>query len=487
MLRATRKPAIWAMQKTRRLGRCPLSYISLLMLVASMHAQPAPDRSGSNPLKQFSDSLQRVIARVVPALVQIEVSGYHRSDDKRSENRLISKGQSQGSGVIFDADGYIVTNAHVVEGAKRIHVLLDEKSSDSLSRWDKKQHIERFDAKLIAKFEEVDLAILKIDAKGLPTLPMANSDKVRQGQVVLAIGSPEGFKNSVSFGLISGVSRQSDADSPVVYLQTDAAINAGSSGGALVDVNGNLVGITTFMMTEGGGSEGLGFALPSRLVHLIYEELRRQGRVPHVGIGATIQGVTPLMAKGLQLPRDRGLIVADLTAGGPAEKAGLQVQDVIFALNDNVVDVLPQFAISLYDKRPGDYVKLGVLRGSRHLTLDIPLVDGSEEDDDPLDAIDTENNLAPKLGIVCASLNHRIRLGTSQTRSSSGVMVVGKMAQGELDTGLVVGDIVHSVNGVAVTGVEVLHSLQERFKSGDAVALQVERRGRLKYLAFEVE
>jgi serine protease Do len=486
MLQAAREPAFCARRETRHIGGLPLCCISLLIFVASLHAQQTPDQSGVNPLEQLSDSLQRVVAKVAPALVQIEVSGYLRTEDKRSDSHLISRGQSEASGVIFDSDGYIVTNAHVVEGAKRIRVLLDEKSRDLLSRADTKPSIERFDAKLIARFEEVDLAILKIDAKDLPTLPLADSEKVRQGQVVLAMGSPKGLKNSVSFGLISAVARQSDADRPVVYFQTDAAINPGSSGGALVDTNGNLVGITTFLITEGGGSEGLGFALPSRLVQLIFEELRVEGHVRHLGIGATIQGITPLLAKGLQLPRDRGLIVADVAPGGPAEKAGLQVQDVIFALNGNLVDVLPQFAMSLYNKRVGDHVQLEVLRDSKQLTLDIAIADSTQEDEDPLDAIDTESSLVAKLGVVCAPLKKRIRPGT-QARSDSGVIVAGEIAHSELDTGLVVGDIIRTVNGVAITSVEVLYSMLEKLKSGDAVALQIERGGKFKYITLEIE
>jgi serine protease Do len=349
---------------SKRVSAKPLGGILLpaasLLVAVSMHAQQKPQLLTVNPLEQLSDSLERVVTKVSPSIVQIEVLGYHQADDEEESAHLLVKGKTLGSGVILDSDGYIVTSAHVVEGANRISVLVDQGIPSTVSRRQESLRGKRLDGRVFGIFKEADLAILKIEAKGLPALDIADSEKVSQGQLVLAIGNPEGLKNSVSKGLISGIARERNIDGAVVYFQTDAAINSGSSGGALVDANGSLVGITTFILTEGGGSEGLGFALPSRLVYRIYQQIKTDGRVHHGDLGVRVQAITPVLAEGLHLSRDRGLIVADVVADGPADKAGLKVQDEISALDDNPVDVLPQFATYLFDKRAGDSVKLDV-------------------------------------------------------------------------------------------------------------------------------
>lgn len=463
--------------------------VGSLLVVASVHAQATPQPSIVDPLEQLSNSLQRVVTKVSPSIVQIEVSGYHRAgdDDEQSDAHLLIKGKTLGSGVILDSDGYIVTNAHVVEGGSRIRVLVDHGSLGASLRKQETSNVKRLDARLIGIFKDADLAILKIEAKGLPALDIADSEKVKQGQIVLAIGNPEGLKDSVSMGLISGIAREKNIDGSVVYLQTDAAINSGSSGGALVDVNGNLVGITTFILTEGGGSEGLGFALPSRLVYQIYHQIRADGRVHHGDVGARIQAITPELAEGLHLSRDQGLIVADVVPEGPAEKAGLKVQDEISALDDNPVEILPQFATYLFNKRAGDSVKLDIRRGSMQLKLNVPVMDSDAGHDDPLEEIDTESSLVPRLGIVCAPLNTAALSPTSHHRSGSGVLVAAKMAHSSLETGLVVGDIIRAVNGSVITTVAELRSTFETLKPGAAVALQIERRGKLRYIGLEIE
>jgi serine protease Do len=458
-----------------------------LLIAVSVHAQQKPESLTVNPLEQLSDSLQQVVTKVSPSIVQIEVSGYHHADDEEESPHLIIKGKILGSGVILDPNGYIVTNAHVVEGANRIRVLVDHESHSTVSQSQEKFGGKLLDARVFGIFKEADLAVLKIEAKGLPALDIADSEKVKQGQLVLAIGNPEGLKNSVSIGVISGIARERNIDGTVVYLQTDAAINSGSSGGALVDVNGNLVGIPTFILTEGGGSEGLGFALPSRLVYRIYQQIKADGRVHHGDLGVRVQAITPVLAEGLHLSRDRGLIVADVTQDGPADKAGLKVQDEISALDDNPVDVLPQFATYLFDKRAGDSVKLDVRRGSTQLTLNIPVVDSDTGHDDPFEVVDTESSFVPRLGIVCAPLNTAIPIPKSQLHSKSGVIVAAKMAHSGLETGLLVDDIIRAVNGTVVTSVGELRSMFETFKPGAAVALQIERRGKLKYIGFEIE
>ncbi len=239
-------------------------------------AQPNVDKTkatGTRPaeppavLQQLNSAIEQLTARISPAVVQIMVTGYGTlEENNRSQTALITREHAIGSGVIVDADGYIMTNAHVVEGAQRIHVALPMPSvefPDRLAPVGKQRVVE---ARLVGLHKETDLALLKIDQTGLPTLSLGSHRPVHQGELVFALGSPEGLENSVTMGVVSSVARQADPSRPMVYIQTDAPINPGNSGGPLVDSEGYVVGINTFILSAAGGSEGLGFAIPARIV-----------------------------------------------------------------------------------------------------------------------------------------------------------------------------------------------------------------------------
>jgi serine protease Do len=338
----------------------------------------------------------------------------------------------------------------VVDSARQLRVTLDEKLRGSHAHVVGGLASNVFDARIIGVFEEADLALVKIDATGLPTVPIANSDTVQPGQLVFALGSPEGFKNLVSMGVISAVGRDSEGDRGASFIQTDAAMNPGSSGGALVDPKGNLVGITTFMVTDHGGNEGLGFALPSKLVQSIFQELKNTGHVAYGDIGIKVQNVTPALARGLQIPQDWGIIVSDLRPGSSAENAGLQVQDLILALDGHPLATVPQFTASFYGKRVGDHVQLELLRGSRCLTFKVPVAEHAADQEKPPDAAGLERGLVAKLGVLCVPVNQQAP-SAKPFRSTSGVIVVAKLAGTDLKTELMSGDVIRSVNGTAVT------------------------------------
>jgi serine protease Do len=198
-----------------------------------------------------------------------------------------------------------MTNAHVVEGAQRIRVALPLPMGDSAGQVPvgKRRILE---ARLVGQHKETDLALLKIDETDLPTLPLVSSQRPRVGQLVFAIGSPEGLQNSVTMGVVSALARQPDPSKALTYLQTDAPINPGNSGGPLVDMNGVVLGINTFILSQGGGSEGLGFAIPARVVDFVYHSLRKYGHVHRVEIGAGAQEITPTLAEGLHLSQHMG-------------------------------------------------------------------------------------------------------------------------------------------------------------------------------------
>ena len=256
---------------------------------------------------------------------------------------------------------------------------------------------------------------------------------------MFAIGSPEGLQNSVTMGVLSALSRQPDPTKAVTYLQTDAPINPGNSGGPLVDMNGSVIGINTFILSQGGGSEGLGFAIPARIVDFVYHSLRSFGHVHRVEIGAAAQEITPDLADGLQLPQKWGVVVVDVVPGGPAAAAGLKIQDIILSADDRRVETLPSLTSALYLHRLDDPVKLVVLRGNERKTLYVPAVEYRDHMDELLDAINRENSLIPRLGILGINVSGELRKQL-ELRIPSGVVVVGRAADLILpDTGLLAG------------------------------------------------
>jgi serine protease Do len=243
--------------------------------------------------------------------------------------------------------------------------------------------------------------------------------------------------------------------------------------------------MTSFILTEGGGSDGLGFALPSGVVSLIYNKLRSDGHLYACDIGLNVQRVTATMARGLRLSSKAGLIVSDVVPDGPAEVAGIRTQDILLSVDGNPVTTAAQFVMSFYAKSPGDRVELKLLRESRSFTVTVSVRSGEDNARDPLEQLDLQGNMVGQLGIVAAPLDRKRR--AAGVRSSFGVLVAGKMANSDVRSGLAVGDLIRSVNGTGVQSVDDLQSVVRRFTSGDAVVLQVERRGRFRYLSFEAD
>jgi serine protease Do len=469
-----------------------------LALVPGLQAQapkPKPDKPADTrpdpniTLMQFNDALQQLAAKVSAGVVQILVNGYGPLEEGKGNAALIARQRAIGSGVIVDPSGYIMTNAHVVEGAQRIRVVLPmgfRVGEGPVVETEGKLRV--IDAKLVGVHKDSDLALLKINAKDLPTLPLAAGRRVIQGELVFAIGSPEGLRNTITMGVISSVARQPDPDKAMVYIQTDAPINPGNSGGPLVDVEGNVLGINTFIFSEGGGSEGLGFAIPARVVEFVYRSLRKYGHVHRSEIEAGAQTITPSMASALGLKQDYGVVISDVLPGGPAEASGLKVGDVVRAVDDHPVETLPAFMGMLYLHPAGKVLKMDVLRDGQKKTLEIPVLEESHRMDQLLDLGQTEKNLVPQLAILAVSIDDQIRPMIPELRVPSGVVVVGRAADlfGP-DIGLGNGDVIHAINNRPIDTVENLRSALKQLKPGDPVALQIERAGRLQFLAFDLE
>jgi len=447
-----------------------------------------PDESASRQtLAQFNDALESLAAKASPAVVQILVTGYGPlHEQNRSETALIVRQHAVGSGVIVDPNGYIITNAHVVEGAQRIRVALPLSSDAGRPVAAGKRHI--LEARLVGVHKETDLALLKIDEKDLPTLVLLAQQRPRVGQLVFAIGSPEGLQNSVTMGVVSSAARQADPDKPLTYIQTDAPINPGNSGGPLVDMNGAVLGINTFILSEGGGSEGLGFAIPARIVDFVYHSLRKYGHVHRVEIGAATQEITPTLADGLQLAQRWGVIVADVKPDGPAAAAGLKVQDIVLTADDRRIETLPQLSSALYLHRLDQVLKLEILRGDQKKILYVPAIEHRDQMDQLFDAADPEKNLVPRLGILAIDLTDDLRSQVGSLRIPSGVIVLGRAADLILpDTGLQTGDVIHALNTTPITSMDALRAAVLALKAGDPVVIQVERSDGLTYLSFEMD
>ncbi len=440
-----------------------------------------------DPLHQVSTSLQMLSKRVSPSVVQIFSTGYNPSSDREHRNTdLLSRGLTSGSGIIIASDGWIVTNAHVVQGGRRSRVQLNHEAALSVAQNGSRHAL--FDAKLVVADRDTDLALLKIDATDLPALELSDSNDLKQGQLVLAFGSPLGFDNSVSMGIVSSVARQLDPDSPTIYVQTDAAINPGNSGGPLVDTSGRVVGINTLILTQSGGNEGIGLAIPSNVVRSVYNQVRNEGHVHHHQIGVSARNITPALASGLGLDSEDGIVIEDVIPDGPAASAGLMPGDIVLSVNEKRVQNIRQFALVLYPFAVGEKATLEIQRGKQTISYQVPVSEKQDVQERLADLVTKEQARIPQLGILALTLDEKLVSMLPPLRNRFGVVVAGKEAYGAYEgDGPLPGDVIYSVNGTPVDSIASLRSVLEDLKTADAIALQVERFGSLHYLVLETD
>ncbi|HLN00440.1 MAG TPA: trypsin-like peptidase domain-containing protein [Bryobacteraceae bacterium] len=462
---------------------------SLALLVTGIKLAYAQAAHETNALEQLSGSVRELTNRVSPAVVKIVVTGYATTDDASAHPvSLISRQRSSGSGVVVDKSGYIMTNAHVVQGAVKVQVLLAPSRSPGNPDPQQVRPAQTIDAHILGIDRESDLALLRVEAKALSFLRFGNSDNVRQGDVVLAIGSPMGLRNSVSMGVVSTPARAVSEETSILYIQTDASINPGNSGGALVDTSGALIGLNTFILTQSGGNEGIGFGIPSNVVRNVYRQLRQKGSVSRGTIGLVVQDINLPMAKGLALPVQSGVIVADVDRDGPAYLAGLKRQDVILTLNGKPVETARQFEAAIRQFPGGEKITIVVQRGESRLSM-APEVKEQSAPWDPLTSlVSPEKNLVPRLGILCIEIDKKVVEMLPDLRRQYGLIVAAKSPEGQAQfIDLQPGDIIHAMNGTHVAVLSSFRATIDAFQRGDAVVLQIERDGRFQYVAFEIE
>ena len=470
-----------------------LGLLAVLLSIARPLAAQTAARPPASPglLRDFSASVEQLTERVSPGVVQILVTGYGPLDTRSSAGDtdvVIGPQRSSGSGAIIDADGYIITNAHVVAGARHVQVVLHRNATSTDPLRSLTEGFDQvLDARVVGSAPEIDLALLKADATGLHALPLANYDAIRQGQVVFAFGSPEGLRNSVTMGVISSVARQPDPDSPAIYVQTDAPINPGNSGGPLVNADGAVVGLNTFILTESGGSQGLGFAIPSAIIASAYPQLRKYGHMHRGLIGFSTQAITPALAGALGLARTSGVMVSDVMPDGPAERAGVQIKDVVTELNHRAIESVPVLGLELSRYTEGDTVTLGLLRGKEAVSARVGVVERPHPIDELAALADPEKNALPGLGIIGLDITDAMPGLTSGLRIPSGVLVVARtlVPSGNV-VPLAAGDVIHTANDVSVAGLDALRTLVEKARAHNDLVLQIERNGQLFFVTCQI-
>ena len=375
---------------------------------------------------------------------------------------------SLGSGFIISKDGYILTNFHVVKDADEITVRLNDRRE--------------LEAKVIGLDEATDLALLKVDAKNLPTVKLGNSEKLEVGEWVVAIGSPFGFDYSVTAGIVSAKGRSLPNDNYVPFIQTDVAINPGNSGGPLFNLNGEVVGINSQIYTRSGGFMGVSFAIPINVALEVSEQLKANGRVSRGWLGVMIQEVNKELAESFGLEKAAGALVAQVVAGSPAEAASLQTGDIITHFNDTPINLSSDLPSQVGRIKPGAQAKLRIVRNGKAKTVNVTI--GRQPDGDAEVAI---NDVKPKagqlnrLGIVVADLN------ANQRKTVGDGVVVRDVKRGAgAQAGLINGDVITMVYGQAIHSATQFEQIVEKLPSDRSVPMRIVRRGAAMFIPLRI-
>jgi serine protease Do len=384
----------------------------------------------------------------------------------------VPRQQGVGSGVIATKDGYILTNNHVVDGADEVKVAL--------------QDGREFTAKVIGRDPKSDVAVIKIDGKDLPAVPMADSDKVEVGDVVLAIGNPFGIGQTVTTGIVSATGRAGATGLDYEdFIQTDAAINPGNSGGALVDAEGRLIAINTAILSRSGGNQGIGFAIPVNLARDVMQSLVKDGRVTRGYLGVMIQDVTPALAKEFNLKDTTGALVSDVTAKSPAEKAGLKSGDVVLEFNGKKVTDSRHLKLSVARIQPGETVPVKVLRDGATKTLQVSVKEMPETERLANKAPQGKNDEGTLNGVTVTDVDRAARQQFDLPAHINGVVVTDVQPDSAAaDAGLRPGDVIQEINRKTVKTAEEAVQMTEK-SDGKTTLLRVWRNGGSHYVVVD--
>jgi serine protease Do len=447
---------------------------------------------GANAQSNQFQSLSPLVKQLSPSVVNISTTSVSKSTARSFESPFGEEGDEQfddffkkffgdsperefkgkglGSGFIFSEDGYIITNNHVVERATDIKVIL--------------QNGDSYPAKIIGTDPKSDLAVLKIEPKTkLPAVRFGNSDRLEIGDWVLAIGNPFGLGHTVTSGIISAKGRSLGLGSYDDFVQTDAAINPGNSGGPLFNFQGEVVGVNTAIIA---GGQGIGFAIPVNIAKNVVSQLRNGGKVVRGWIGVYVQPVTPEIAESLKLEEDDGALVADVTDGGPADKAGVQRGDIIIELNGNKIDEMPDLPKLVASYAPGTKTKMKVLRDGKEKVLNIKLGELPEKGAQISNRV-VDHEVEQNLGLVVQEITPQIqsKLGIEY---SNGVVITDVRGNSMASkAGLLNGDVVLEINKKQIVNLDDYRKSVDSVKIGQNLLFLVRRGSNTVYVALKVE
>lgn len=381
--------------------------------------------------------------------------------------------QSLGSGVVISSDGYLLTNNHVVEGSSEVRISLSDKRE--------------IKAKIVGTDPKTDIAVLKVEQRNLPVLPIADSTKVKPGQFALAVGNPFGLGETVTMGIVSATGRGNlnivDYED---FIQTDAAVNPGNSGGALVDIHGALIGINTAILSRSGGNQGIGFAVPIGMARQVTARIVKDGKVVRGWLGVAIQPVTPAMARAMKLQRAEGALVGDVTPESPAKKAGIRRGDLVVAINGEHIDEARDLSWKVAMLSPGTTVRLNILREGRE--QEIPVVLGEQPSERQAIGQEPEDRAAPALeGVEVEDLTPQIKRELGLSARTTGVVVTDlEPGSSAAEAGLQPGDIIQEVNHHEVAAVSEFERAV-RQASREPIMLLINRGGSTLFVVVEPE
>jgi len=380
------------------------------------------------------------------------------------------KERSLGSGVIVSADGYIITNNHVVEKADEIKVtLLDRRA---------------FKGRIVGADPKADIAIVRIDADNLPVLNWSDSEKLQVGEFVLAIGSPYGLSNTVTMGIISAVGRANVGIADYEdFIQTDAAINPGNSGGPLVNIKGELIGINTAIFSRTGGYQGIGFAVPSNMVRLVMDQLIQKGKVTRGWIGVTIQELTPELAREFGLKRTKGALVSEAVKDGPAARAGIMRGDVILEFDGKEVKDVSSLRNMVAQSKTGTEINMKILRAGKEFTVRVGIVELPREVAEIApDSLPNDPESKVLTGLTVMDLSKEIVKQLGFNKDEKGVVVVRVEPGSPADEAeLKKGDIIKEMNKREINGLADFNRIVTSIKANESVLLFINRSGKKFY------
>lgn len=362
----------------------------------------------------------------------------------------------EGSGFIVSSDGYILTNAHVVENADEVTV----KTTDR----------REYTAKVVGVDQQTDVAVLKIQAKNLPTVQLGDPDKLRPGEWVVAIGSPFGFENSVTAGIVSATSRAMPGGNYTPFIQTDVAVNPGNSGGPLFNMNGEVVGINSQIYSRTGGYMGVSFAIPIDVASTVKDQLIKSGHVTRSRIGVSIQDVTAQLAESFGLDRPRGALVGMVESDGPGAKGGIKAGDVILKVDGETIETSPQVPVMVASKTPGSPVNIEVWRNGGTKELTVRPVQMEEKSERVANNDSQQGDETAKLGLAVRPLTQQEK----RQAETDGDLLVENVDGPAAGAGVQPGDIILGVNGAKVKSIDELQAAAKK-RNGKVVALLIER------------